>query len=562
MIKKLSLNMVVGLLVFATYGQTIVSTTPEPRNVVLEEYTGIYCVYCPQGHAIAQAIQNSNPGKVFLINIHQGGFAVPQSGHPDFRTIYGDALAAQTGLAGYPAATVNRQNFPGREQGNSGSTAMGRNYWSLSANEVLAENSYLNLAVSANIELSTGIMDIHVEGYYTGNSPQSTNLLNVVILQNNTKGPQTGGNMGNNYNHMHRLIDMVTGQWGDEISTTTSGTFFEKDYTYQIKDHHHYLPTELGELEVVVFMTETHQTIITGNGTTPTISITNTNDANVRYIEPIDTSCPGENLSVLPKVNIQNVGTAPITSLNISYTLNGDLSNYNWTGNLASAQSETVTLPTQTITTQQTNTLEISLPSDDDASNNQKNLIFEGAPAGTGTVKMELITDQFGSECRWRLKDSSGSVIASGGPYGSFETINERFDLSADCYTFTIMDTYGDGGTTVTLTDSDGKQVYYTDGNFGSIENSQFGSNGVLNTNQTELQNINIYPIPTRETLNISNAESADIEVFDMLGRTVISKENITLNEQLNVSSLKAGAYFITVSKENNTTTKKFIISR
>jgi hypothetical protein len=47
-----------------SFGQTIVSTSPENKKVVLEEFTGIKCVFCPQGHAIAQAIQNNNPDDV------------------------------------------------------------------------------------------------------------------------------------------------------------------------------------------------------------------------------------------------------------------------------------------------------------------------------------------------------------------------------------------------------------------------------------------------------------------------------------------------------------------
>src|SRR5690554_2477315 len=108
MLKKLPLNLVVVLFAFATYGQTIVSTSPQDQNVVLEEFTGIHCVYCPQGHAIAQAIQNANPDRVSLINIHVGSYAVPGAGEPDFRTPYGNAIVGQTGLTGYPGGTVNR----------------------------------------------------------------------------------------------------------------------------------------------------------------------------------------------------------------------------------------------------------------------------------------------------------------------------------------------------------------------------------------------------------------------------------------------------------------------
>tara|TARA_R110002124_G_scaffold131910_1_gene294320 strand:- start:49825 stop:50127 length:303 start_codon:yes stop_codon:yes gene_type:complete len=100
MFKKLQLLIAVSLFSTGIIAQTIVSTTPENRKVVLEEFTGIHCGFCPDGHAIANALQNANPGNVFLINIHQGGFATPGPNEPDFRTQWGDAIANQTGLTG------------------------------------------------------------------------------------------------------------------------------------------------------------------------------------------------------------------------------------------------------------------------------------------------------------------------------------------------------------------------------------------------------------------------------------------------------------------------------
>ena len=41
-----------------TQAQTIVSTTPENKNAILEEFTGIYCVYCPDGHLIANNLKD------------------------------------------------------------------------------------------------------------------------------------------------------------------------------------------------------------------------------------------------------------------------------------------------------------------------------------------------------------------------------------------------------------------------------------------------------------------------------------------------------------------------
>ena len=40
----------------------------------------------------------ANPGNVFAINIHTGGYATPSGGSPDFRTTDGDAIATMPGM--------------------------------------------------------------------------------------------------------------------------------------------------------------------------------------------------------------------------------------------------------------------------------------------------------------------------------------------------------------------------------------------------------------------------------------------------------------------------------
>ena len=77
---------------FSTYAQTIVSTTQQNKKVILEEFTGVNCQYCPSGHAIANTIKNANPADVFLINIHVGTYATPGAGQPNFRTSFGTAI--------------------------------------------------------------------------------------------------------------------------------------------------------------------------------------------------------------------------------------------------------------------------------------------------------------------------------------------------------------------------------------------------------------------------------------------------------------------------------------
>ena len=62
--------------------------------------------------------------------------------------------------------------------------------------------------------------------------------------------------------------------------------------------------------------------------------------------------------------------------------------------------------------------------------------------------------------------------------------------------------------------------------------------------------------------LNIKNAESANIEVYDILGKLLLTKSNISFEEQINVSNFQVGTYFIKLSKENQVSTERFIVSK
>jgi len=289
--KKISLLVILSFaLLSSIMAQTLVSTDIQARNAVLEEFTGIHCTYCPEGHVIAQQLVDENPGRVVAIAIHQGGYASPGSGEPDFRTEFGDAIANQTGLTGYPSGTVNRHLFNGASV-----TALGRSGWTPAAQEIMAEDSHVNVGVSTSYDDASRELTINVELYYTSDSPESTNLLNIALLQNHIFGPQTGGGQGDNYEHMHMLRHLITGQWGVEISNTTSGTFFQQTFTYTVPEDYNEVACIVDDCDIAVFVSETHQeiysgvvvpaidgtTLVTGNLTAPMSNILAGNPSSV-----------------------------------------------------------------------------------------------------------------------------------------------------------------------------------------------------------------------------------------------------------------------------------------
>ena len=84
--KKVLLIMCLSFATLVSSAQTFVSTSVENKNVILEEFTGISCGYCPDGHVVAKGIVDGAPNDVAVINIHATGFANPQGPGTDFRT--------------------------------------------------------------------------------------------------------------------------------------------------------------------------------------------------------------------------------------------------------------------------------------------------------------------------------------------------------------------------------------------------------------------------------------------------------------------------------------------
>ncbi len=237
--------------------QSLVSTTPYHRIIVLEEFTGIHCGYCPDGHRLATQLYNKFNQEPVLINIHSGGYAVPGTGEPDFRCSFGQPIDDQAQVSGYPAGTLNRHKFFG-----SDTTSMGRSTWDLAAPVLMALPSPVNVGLKSSFDTLTRELRVDVEAYYTDNAPAKTNMLNVALLENDVIGIQydyAAGTPNPEYHHMHMLRWMLTGQWGDTVTTTSTGTLVKRSYTYTV-------PAEfnIAHCDVAAFMAEGQQEIYTG----------------------------------------------------------------------------------------------------------------------------------------------------------------------------------------------------------------------------------------------------------------------------------------------------------
>jgi len=584
--KKILLSLfAIGTLVATA--QTNVSTTAENRNVVLEEFTGIHCGYCPDGHRLAQELYDNNPNDVTLINIHVGSYATPSAGEPDFRTQWGTAIDGQAGVAGYPAGTVNRHLFSGMQQGSG--TAMSRGDWATAAAQVMPQSSPVNIWSEAIVDMGTNTLTVNVEVYYTGTQTITSNKLNVAVLQNNVEGPQSGLSANptsilpnGNYNHNHMLRHLMTGQWGDDLTNISQGTYETRTYSWSLPSDINGVDLDPTNLEVVAFISEGNQEVISGDYSVMSFNFPNTYDAFYASSTQVDAVC-GTDAS--PVITFKNYGNLPLTTLDIEYSINGNsASTFNWTGNLASGYSETVTLPTVSFTAQSSNTVNFTLSNpngntDQNASNNDGSVTFSqyaaaGQVAGgvyQGQVTIDIVSDQWGAETTWELIDDGGSVVASGGPYANLQAAGTTTNPTEyatvnmnNCYSFIIYDSYGDGMNTAqygqgsyNVVDANGG-VIASGGIFGSEERSNFKVDATTTTGLNYLENtISIYPNPVKNTLNIKG-ELESVEIYDVFGKLVLTSTKNTIN----TSKLANGIYVLNINTNNSTITKRITVTK
>ena len=159
--------------------------------------------------------------------------------------------------------------------------------------------------------------------------------------------------------------------------------------------------------------------------------------------------------SFTPVVTLNNYGGTTLTSVQIQYFVDAQTPvTYNWTGSLASNSSVNVTLNSVTTTTGAhtftartvTNSLNGS-NTDQVTSNNQSTTNFNVATGGNA-VTLTLSVDCWGSEVDWDVRNSSNTIVASGGPYTNNaigEQFIQSFCLAQGCYDFTIYDSQSDG---------------------------------------------------------------------------------------------------------------------
>ncbi|MBP6977571.1 MAG: Omp28-related outer membrane protein, partial [Lentimicrobiaceae bacterium] len=175
-------------------------------------------------------------------------------------------------------------------------------------------------------------------------------------------------------------------------------------------------------------------------------------DAMLLNMEDITTAnCTGV---LQPSFTLANNGAEPLTSITINYQINNDpLVSYEWTGNIPYMSSEIIQMDPIAFTPDGNNSF--LLYGTNPNGNNDQNFLNDtllvsfpdGYVCSTYKVALTLLTDDNPGETTYGVINSSGEMIAAGGPFDAANTIvRDTFELlSTDCYKFIMYDEGCDG---------------------------------------------------------------------------------------------------------------------
>ena len=241
------------LLVFSCEDSNInreFSDTPTSftKKVLIEEFTGSWCGYCPSGAEILQNLMNSY--SVIGVALHSSD---------DMSIAHTSVLESFYPSSGYPSGMVDRINF-------DGIVGLNRGYWSYITDQQLQKSAICGLAI--NSEISGDSVNIQIRSAFDTTMTMENYNLNVYIIEDDVQGEGYGYDQRNyynddaessfyqlgdpiiNYKHNQTLRKVLTNTYGIPFTSSSSpGTEFIDNFKEHITNFNK------NKLSVVAFIT-------------------------------------------------------------------------------------------------------------------------------------------------------------------------------------------------------------------------------------------------------------------------------------------------------------------
>ena len=225
------------------------------KKVLIEEFTGAWCGYCPDGAYRVKNLINDNDGRVVGVSLHAGnptGDAMEIAHTNYLETTYQNT--------GFPSGMVDRVSI-------DGFTSLNRGYWEYVANDQLLKTAVCGLAIISEVNGQNATVEVHAGFSSTLNGADYR--LTVYLIEDGVTGEGYGYDQRNydntiaespfynlgdpiiGYEHNHTLRAVLSESLGDAImvSEMVSGGEHIETYTVDLSSYNK------NNLSIVAFVT-------------------------------------------------------------------------------------------------------------------------------------------------------------------------------------------------------------------------------------------------------------------------------------------------------------------
>lgn len=202
------------------------------RCVLLEDYTGVRCVNCPNAAAEIKTLQAAYGSNLVVVGMYPQNpqsLTQPYGSDQDLRTDAAQTYATYYKIEQFPQGMVNRKevlafaNWGGAIQNVFDDTA----------------TDYVNLTASA--QLSGSNIRVNINGNFKKDYPGngSIKVIAMIVEDNINVRQQTASGIDKDYIHSHVLRAVISNDvWGDEVLAEhpAQGDSFTQEYTASLNE--------------------------------------------------------------------------------------------------------------------------------------------------------------------------------------------------------------------------------------------------------------------------------------------------------------------------------------
>ncbi|MCZ7555122.1 MAG: Omp28-related outer membrane protein [Bacteroidia bacterium] len=203
---------------------TILGIT-SPKRVLVEEFTGAWCGWCPDGMLQVERVRDAYPDAI-AVAIHAGG--------NDAMIIPAGSAIAQAFTPAYPTAMIDRVKFEG-EKGVA--ISRGNEAWVLRTGDRRQTYTPLSVNVTSSYDAARKRITARVVLTFSDYAPPADYRVHCWLVHDKLTGSGSGWNQANyfsgnttyrnhpfyslpnpvpDFEHRHVLRASATGSWGDE----------------------------------------------------------------------------------------------------------------------------------------------------------------------------------------------------------------------------------------------------------------------------------------------------------------------------------------------------------